>query len=1197
MAATGRFVTPLLTAMVTALAAMPSFAASPPGARHEGLANRDVRAAARAAVPAQPLAARRALQSALGPLADVRSAPVSGAVSYVGRPTGLLTGPSSDDPRGIALGYVRDHGEVFGLTKSDLANLELVSSDVSPDGIRHLRFNQILDGIESFDSGLEAHVTADGRLINVTGAPLPDAKLSATKPSLDALAGLGAARRAAGGSGPPPRETAVKPGPSRLTAFVTGERARLRWSATADGPVLAWNVITEGSDGHGYDVLVDARDGALLRRQDLTQHLGQNKVFQRSPDSTPAPTQLSMPPAWYDDHAGGTRLWGQFSRTYADPADADPAGGSEGDGALVQIPASDAAAADWLFTQSHTFPGATPCPASGCTWNSASPLTEATNRSQAGSNLHVLVSGFHDYLAQAPIGFDEASGNFQRTNTSPQGLGDDYVRSEVNDGGGLDNANMSTPPDGSPPRMQMYLFSARDVNGSDDADIVYHEYTHGLSNRLVVNAAGGSTLSSIQSLMMGEAWSDFYALDRLVAEGAATDSPAPAEMTTGAYSFGPGGVRAKPTDCPVNPSGDAGCNDNGTATTVLGGYTYGDLAVTSNGSPHNGGEVWAQTVWDIRTALGHTPALALITGGMRLSPDNPSMLDMRDAILQQAIAMRSAPGAADDHYPALWGIFASRGMGADASTPSANSTNPSEAFNMPSGLRARSTTLRDPYPGGDNDGQIEPGERFVVDQSIEGIGLADLPGVTGTLSSGDPALTIEDATADWPSLGQGRRAVNSDPLAARLPAGSCSASSPISIDVTSTEGNVVASSVVDPRPGSSTVVPLLDAGSGGPGVVTTPFIATGGGDVTDVDVRIDDLRHTWLGDLTIELEHDGVTAVLFSRLGDGLFSGDDVVNTILDSDASGALPASGPGPISGRFDTQPGTALDLDAFDGHPAAGTWTLRITDLAEQDSGELRRWGLDSPQVGCGRAEIPVAVTGVATGVSSSAATLAGSVTPNGRATDLRFSYGTTTGYGTSTPVQDVGAGDGAAARTSDLTGLAPGTTYHFRVEAIREGGAVAVTGEDRTFTTAGGTTPPPPPPPVTPPPPPPPVSPPPPPPPPQPPPPPGDPIASFISSSKSLRVSKAGKFTYAFVASPSSSGNVTLVSTKRVKIGSAKRTMKLGTKSFTSPASAIVWVKFKLSSKNLKALKKLKSVKLAIVVTLGGREFRGSLKLKR
>ena len=374
--------------------------------------------------------------------------------------------------------------------------------------------------------------------------------------------------------------------------------------------------------------------------------------------------------------------------------------------------------------------------------------------------------------------------------------------------------------------------------------------------------------------------------------------------------------------------------------------------------------------------------------------------------------------------------------------------------------------------------------------------------MTGTLTSGDPAVTIEDATAAWPLLGKGRSAVNADELALRLPAGACTATSPITITVSSAEGPAVASSVVDPRPASNAVVLLADA-TGTPASTveqstTATFSVPSGGTITDVDVRIDELRHTFLGDLRIEVVHDGVTAVLFDTFGGGNYGGDDVLQAIFDSDAGAALPTTGPGPITGRVRTQPANALDV--FDSRPAAGTWTLRVTDTFPNDTGVLRRWGLDGPQVPCLRAEIPAASTGDASGVSTSEATLSGTVTPNGRATGLRFSYGTTAGYGASTAVQGVGAGDGAVAGTAGLSGLAPDTTYHYRAEAIREGGAVAVTGADRTFTTASPPAPPQPPPPLAPPPPPPLAPPPPPAPGPPPPPPPlaGDPAPSFIGT---------------------------------------------------------------------------------------------------
>jgi hypothetical protein len=59
------------------------------------------------------------------------------------------------------------------------------------------------------------------------------------------------------------------------------------------------------------------------------------------------------------------------------------------------------------------------------------------------------------------MGFDEPSGNFQVNNYGRGGLGNDDVRAEAQDGSGRNNANFSTPPDGSRPRMQMFIWDAR----------------------------------------------------------------------------------------------------------------------------------------------------------------------------------------------------------------------------------------------------------------------------------------------------------------------------------------------------------------------------------------------------------------------------------------------------------------------------------------------------------------------------------------------------------------------------------------------------------------------------------------------------------------------------------------------------------------------------------------------------------------
>lgn len=94
-------------------------------------------------------------------------------------------------------------------------------------------------------------------------------------------------------------------------------------------------------------------------------------------------------------------------------------------------------------------------------------------------------------------------------------------------------------------------------------------------------------------------------------------------------------------------------------------------------------------------------------------------------------------------------------------------------------------------------------------------------------------------------------------------------------------------------------------------------------------------------------------------------------------------------------------------------------------------------------------PAVTTVGATRVTPQSATLLGKVTPNGAETTYTFQYGTTTLYGATTPVAAAGAGTTPKDVFADLTGLAPATTYHFRLVARNRNGTVE--GVDRIFRT--------------------------------------------------------------------------------------------------------------------------------------------------
>jgi hypothetical protein len=247
------------------------------------------------------------------------------------------------------------------------------------------------------------------------------------------------------------------------------------------------------------------------------------------------------------------------------------------------------------------------------------------------TNLFYYNNIMHDFSYN--LGFTETARNFQVNNFGRGGVGNDSVRAEAQDGSGTNNANFATPPDGQRPRMQQYLFTSPnpDRDSSIDGDVVFHEYGHGISNRLIGN--GSTALSGTQSGAMGEGWSDYWAIT-INGDGAV------GEYVTG----NPAGIRRAAYSVPASTVHDS----------------YADVG-SGGFSVHNDGEIWAATLWDLRTQLGASITDLLVLNGMKFTPTRPSFLNARDGILQ---ADQNLNGGAN--RCAIWTVFARHGMGVSA---------------------------------------------------------------------------------------------------------------------------------------------------------------------------------------------------------------------------------------------------------------------------------------------------------------------------------------------------------------------------------------------------------------------------------------------------------------------------------------------------------------------------------------------------
>ncbi len=686
------------------------------------LPNYDKRSAAPATVMAPSQEQAVSAFKALVPTAKFERDNLLGVPRLISTSRGYLTGPNGsgnavtpaqlaalpvDDPHRVIKAFVNEHASLFGHDASLLTAADVTRDYITEhNGMRTVVWQQKLDDVPVFEGVFMGHLTAKGELISISSRFVPSLESAAANGSPNRLAlvanpsvsSAAALVSAAYNLGTDLVESSLNSsngplGADKFQVYQAGllrgdAQVQLRWLPVArDSLRLCWRVdLTTRARGEMYSLLVDAETGEVWVRRCLTAYIkpatynvytsdspspfspgfntptnGQPPIIARQMVTLTALNTNASPNGWIND---------ADNETLGNNVDAHTDKNNDN---VPDLPRPQGVGPNRVF-------------------NFPLDLTKspATYSDAAVVNLFYWNNFMHDKLYE--VGFTEAAGNFQKSNFGRGGLGNDAVLADAQDGGGTDNANFSTPPDGFPGRMQMYVFSGPSPNrdGDLDAEVMCHEYTHGLSTRLV---GGGVGISALQTAGMGEGWSDFYALTLLsdanddVNGNYAAGGYASYELggLTENYYYG---IRRYPysTDLQKNPLTFKDI-DPAKASSHAG---IPISPISGGGDPsevHAQGEVWCVTLWEARVALveklgyavGNKLILKLVTDGMKLSPQNPTFLEARDAIIQA-----DQVDTGGDNYNELWIAFAKRGMGFSAvAPPSDTTTGVIEAFNVP----------------------------------------------------------------------------------------------------------------------------------------------------------------------------------------------------------------------------------------------------------------------------------------------------------------------------------------------------------------------------------------------------------------------------------------------------------------------------------------------------------------------------------
>lgn len=370
-----------------------------------------------------------------------------------------------------------------GFKNFDKINIAISSSYTdSKTGIKHIYFNQTVEGLEIFNSSSAIHLSANGQLIKFDNEFINNAEnlINSKSPAIQAEKALSISAAFKGMSLNPSysKMANLEDGKMVWTSdAVSSEKiySKLGYFKSNDVLKLVYCVeLYQDETNDWWNMMVDANSSEILNELTYTAHCNpieleristiknkrntlddEENTISLSKKASSESYRIFALPAENPDK-GPHSLRSNLFDTAASPYGWHDTDGVEG--ADFTITRGNNIWAKDDTTGSNGTTGLAPDGGSNLLFDFDFDDTRnpRLNLNSAITNLFYMNNTMHDIFHH--YGFTEEGGNFQQKNYSGLGKGNDYVQGDAQDGSGTSNANFATPVDGSKPRMQMYLW-------------------------------------------------------------------------------------------------------------------------------------------------------------------------------------------------------------------------------------------------------------------------------------------------------------------------------------------------------------------------------------------------------------------------------------------------------------------------------------------------------------------------------------------------------------------------------------------------------------------------------------------------------------------------------------------------------------------------------------------------------------------